>query len=244
MPLGDVQAGVLQPVGHLATDRDLHAEQVVARCGEHGDLVEGLVEIRLCDRRAEPWPAGLAEQVQELAPRDPVRVHPLDGRAGQARRLGLGDGASIGFPEQLGLEGEVDRAGGDVHGELLWLQVVFEQRHREGQGHAAPETVVGTRQPAVDRPAGEWPAGAVQPVHPEQAQQRTLLSQGGRRSGAGTPGSGQRLGALGQPVDRVDGGAVGAHAAKDRGPGSATDGPRPTGSSPGTRERPRAGRRR
>ena len=132
-------------------------------------------------------------------------VHPLDRRAGQAGRLGLGDGASIGFPEQLGLEGEVDRAGCDVHGELLWLQVVFEQRHREGQGHAAAETVVGTREPAVDRPAGEWPAVAVQAVHPEQAQQRTLLSQGGRCAGAGAPGAGQRLGAVGQPVDRVDG---------------------------------------
>ena len=224
MPLGHVEAGVLHPVGHLAADRDLHAEQVVARGGEDGDLVEGLVEIRLGDRRAEPGPAGLAEQVQELAPRDPVRVHPLDGRAGQAGRLGLGDGASIGFPEQLGLEGEVDRAGGDIHRELLRLQVVFEQRHREGQGHAAPESVVGTREPAVDRPAGKWPAVAVHAVHPEQAQQRTLLSQGGRCAGAGAPGAGQRLGAVGQPVDRVDGRGRGTHAAKDRGPGSATDG--------------------
>ena len=187
VPLGHVEAGVLQAIGHLTADRDLHAEQVVARGREDGDLVEGLVEIRLGDRRAEPRPASLTEQVQEFAPRDAVRVHPLDRRAGEAGRLGLRDGASIGFPQQLGLEGEVDRAGCDVHGELLRLQVVFEQRHRKGQGHPTFKPVVGAREPAVDRAAGEWPAGPVHAVHPEEAQQRTLLPQGGRCSRAGAP---------------------------------------------------------
>ena len=110
VPLGHVEAGVLQPVRHLAADRHLHAEQVVARGGEIGDLVERLVEIGLRDRRAEPRSAGLAEQVQELAASDAVAVHALDRGAGQAGRLGLGDRAAIGFAQQLGLEGEVDGA--------------------------------------------------------------------------------------------------------------------------------------
>ena len=51
---------------------------------------------RLGDRRAEPRSARFAEQVQELTAGDPVAVHPLDRRAGQAGRLGLGNRAAIG----------------------------------------------------------------------------------------------------------------------------------------------------
>ena len=158
VPFGHVEAGVVQPVGHLAADRHLDSEQVVPGRGEVGDLVERAVEIGLGDRGAEPWPARLAEQVEELAAGDPVAVHALDGGAGEAAGLGLGDRAAVGFAQQLGLEGQVDRSGGDVHRQLLRFQVVFEQRHRERQGDAAPEAVEGARQPAVDGRARQRPA--------------------------------------------------------------------------------------
>ena len=58
--------------------------------------------------------------------------------------------AAVGLAQELGLEREVDGAGRDVQGQLLRLEVVLEQGHRERQGDPAAEAVAG-RAAASDR---------------------------------------------------------------------------------------------
>ena len=123
----------------------------------------------------------LAEQVLELAPGDPVGVDALEGDAGQSARLGLGDGAPVGLVEEVRLQREVHGAAGHVEGQLLWLEVVLEEGHREGQGDPAAETVARGRQPAVHGRAGQRSPAAVEPGHPEQAQDGPLLADRRRR---------------------------------------------------------------
>ena len=86
----------------------------------------------------EPRPGRLAEHVDRLATHGPLCVDPLDRGGRQAPGLDLGHGAPVGLAKQLGLEREVDRSRGDVQRELLRLEVVLEQGHRERQGDPVP----------------------------------------------------------------------------------------------------------
>ena len=202
LPLLDDEAGVDHPVGQLATDRDLDPDEVDAGADEVGGLVERGVDIRLAERDAEPRPGRLAEDVDRLATHGPLRVDPLDGRGGQASGLDLGDGAPVGLAQQLGLERQVDRARGDVERELLRLEVVLEQGHRERQGDARPEAVRVAGQPAIDRGTGQRPARRIEPADPEQAEDRPLLADRRRGPGPRTPRPGERLRPRHERVER------------------------------------------
>ena len=203
VPLGRLDAGRLHAVGELATDRHLDAEQVEPGPGQGGGLVERGIDIGFGERRPDPRPRRLAEQVEQLAPGDPVGVDALDRDADQPLGLGDRDLAAIRLAQQLRLEGQVDRAGGDVERQLLGVEVVFGQRHRERQGDAAAEPVPGAGQPAVDRRAGQRPPRPIEPADAEQAQQRSLLAERGRGSSARAPRAGEGLGPLRQPIDRA-----------------------------------------
>ena len=79
----------------------------------------------------------------------PASIDPLD----------LCDPAAIRLAEQLPLEPEVDRAGRDVEGQLLRLEVVLEQGHRKGQRDPGAETAGIAGEPAIDRRPGQRSAG-------------------------------------------------------------------------------------
>ena len=176
LPVADVEARVGHPVGQLAPDRHLDPDQVDAGGDQVGRLLEGGLDLGLAEGDPEPRPIRLAEHPDGLAPHRPLGVDPLDGGARQALRLGLGDDAPVGLAEQLALEREVDRPRRDVQRELLRLEVVFEQRHRERQGDPVPERARVAGQPAVDRRPGQRPSGGIEPAHPEQAQDRPFLA--------------------------------------------------------------------
>ena len=141
----------------------------------------------------EPRPGRLAEHVDRLATHGPLRVDPLDRGGRQTPGLDLGHDAPVGLAKQLGLEREVDRPRGDVQRELLRLEVVLEQGHRERQGDARPEAVRVAGQPAVDRGPGQRAARRIEPADPEQAQDRPLLADRRRGPGPRAPRPRQRL---------------------------------------------------
>ena len=151
---------------------------------------------------AEPRPGRIAEHVDRLATHGPLRVDPLDRGGRQAPGLHLGHRAPVGLAQQLRLEREVDRTRGDVQRELLRLEVVLEQGHRERQGDARPEAVRVAGQPAIDGGAGQRPARRVEPADPEQAQDRPLLADRRRGPGPRAPRAGQRLGPRHERVER------------------------------------------
>ena len=204
-PLRSVHPGVVESSGQFAPDRHLHAQDVEAGRRQGRGLVQGTAQAGFGECRAEPRLARLAEQRDELAASDPVGVDTIEGQRDEARRLGLGHRSPIRLAEQLGLQGEVDGAGCHVEGQLLRLDVVLEQGHRERQGDPATGRAGRTGRPAIDRRAGQRSAGAVEPRDPEQAQDRALLPERRGRPGARTPRAGQRVGAL---VESVEGGVV------------------------------------
>ena len=92
----------------------------------------------------------------------------------------------------------------------------------------AAQAVVRAHQPAVDGRTGQRPARPIHAGDAEEAQEGPFLAQRRRCTGPRAPGPGQRLGAVRQPLDRVDGRGLAAHVGKDTGPDSATDRPRET----------------
>ena len=113
--------------------------------------------------------------------------------------------------QQLGLEPEIDRARRDVEGQLLWLEVVFEKCHRERQRDPGAQAARPAGQPAIDRGSGQRPTRGIQPVHPEQPQDRAFLADRRRRPRTRAPGTRQRVGPGDQAVDRTP---VGGHRAR------------------------------
>ena len=202
LPGLDDEAGVDHPVGQLATDRDLDPDEVDAGPDEAGGLLERGVDVRFAERDAQPRPGRLAEDVDRLATHGPLRVDPLDGGGRQAPGLDLGHGAPVGLAQQLRLEREVDRPRGDVQRELLRLEVVLEQGHRERQRDARPEAVRVAGQPAIDGGTGQRPARRIEPADPEQAQDRPLLADRRRGPGPRAPRPGQRLCSRHERVER------------------------------------------
>ena len=212
LPDRDVEARVGQSVGQLAPDRHLDPDQVDAGRDQVGRLLESGLDLGLAQGDPEPRPIGLAEHPDGLAPDRPLGVDPLDRGAGETLRLGLGDDTPVVLAEQLAFEGEVDRPGRDVHRELVRLEVVLEERHRERQGDPVAERARVAGQPPVDRGARQRASGGIESVHAEQAQDRPLLADRRRGPGAGAPGTGERVGARDQAIERP----VGRHAARRR----------------------------
>ena len=68
--------------------------------------------------------------------------------------------------------------------QLLRLEVVLEEGHRERQGDAGTEAARIDGQPAVDDRAGQRPAAGVDTGHAEQPQDRPLLPDRGATPGA------------------------------------------------------------
>jgi hypothetical protein len=202
LPDRDLDAGLRQPLGELATDRDLDPDQIDAGSDEVRRLLERGRDIRLAQGDPEPRPIGLAEHVDRLATDGALRIDPLDRQPCQPRRLDLRDRPPVALAQELALEGQVDRARGDVERQLLRLEVVFEQGHRERQGDARREPARIGRQPAVDRRPRQRPPARVEPGDAEEAQDRPLLAGRRRATRPGTPGTGQRVGARDEPVDR------------------------------------------
>ena len=81
--------------------------------------------------------------------------------------------------------------GSDVERELLRVEVVLEQRHRERQRDPRPEAPRRRRLPAVDGRAGERSTVRIEPGDAEQAQDGPFLPDRRRRAGAGAPRPGQ-----------------------------------------------------
>ena len=125
------------------------------------------------------------------------------GRVDQPSRLRHGGRPAIRLAQELGLERQVDGTGRDIEGELLRLEVVLRQGHRERERDPAAESVCGAGEPAIDCSAGKRTPGSVQARHAEQAQQCPLLPQCRGRAGTRTPRAGERLGAVGELVDRL-----------------------------------------
>ncbi len=183
---------IVHAVGQLATDRHLDPEQVEPgrrrgprpRRGPRRDRARTSV-VPSHGRGASPSRSSSSRRATRSASMRSTAMSASRRASASARP------ATVGLAQQLGLEGEVDGARRDVERELLRVEVVLEQGHRERQGDAAAQPVPGARQPAVDGRAGQRPAGPVETRHAEQAQQRALLAERGRRAGAGAPGTGQ-----------------------------------------------------
>ena len=131
----------------------------------------------------DPRARRVAEQPGQLLPGDAVAVDPVERLARQPPRLGLGHRAPVRLAQELRLEREVDRARGDVERELLRVEVVLEQAHRERQRDPGAEALARPAHPAVDDGAGERPAVAVETGDAEEPQDRPLLAE--RRRGPG-----------------------------------------------------------
>ena len=187
LPFGHLETGIRHPVREFAPDRDLDPDEVDARRDQTGDFLEGGVDVGLTEGDPEPRTRGFAQHPDRLAPDGALGVDPFDGGRRQPRRLDLGDRPAIAFAQQLALEGQVDRARCHVQRELLRLEVVLEEGHREWQRDAGAQSARVRSQPTIDRRPGERPAGRIQPVDPEQAQDRPLLPDRRGRPGAGAP---------------------------------------------------------
>ena len=92
--------------------------------------------------------------------------------------------------EQLGLQRQVDRAAGDVEGELLRRDVVLEQGHRERERDPGRQALGMPADVAVDDLAGERPTLAIDAGDAEQPQERALPAERrGARGGRHAPAS-------------------------------------------------------
>ncbi len=162
LPFGDLEPGVLHPGGELAADRHLDPDEVNPGTDEGGRFAERRRDVGLAQRHAKPRPTRLAEDPDRLAADGPLGIDPLDGSRHQSRRFRLGDDPPIVLAEQFALERQVDGARRDVDGELLRVEVVLEQGHREGQGDTRAEDARIRHEPSVDGRAGQRTSGRIE----------------------------------------------------------------------------------
>ncbi len=198
------ESGIPQSIGKLATDRDRDLHEIHAGVEGPTSRAQRRLDVRIGKGHADPRPRRVAEDVEQLAPRGAVGVDPVDGGRRQAPGLLLGDRPPVRFAEELRLHPEIDRPRRDVEREALRLEVVFHERHRERQEQAAAQAAAAAGEVAVhDRP-GERPSRGVEAADTAQAQQRPLAADRRRRPSARGPGAGQRLGSLGEPIERPE----------------------------------------
>jgi hypothetical protein len=216
VPALDLQPGIGKAVGELAAHRDVDPQQVDARGDAIVRLIQRIGQSGLLERRPDPRPIGIAQHLEQLAPGDAIRVHPVEGAPDEPVELCFGDGAPIRLAEQLGLGTQVDRAGGDLEGQLLRGEVVFDEGHRERHRDPAREASRVRREVVVDDLAGERPPRAVEPTDAEQPQQRPLLADRGRTIGRHAPRDRDRRGLLAQRVEIAEVALAGRHGPKYR----------------------------
>jgi hypothetical protein len=105
-----LETGVAQAVGQLPADRDLDPDDVGACVEGLARRFEGLLDLRVRDRRPDPRAGRIAEHPEQLVTGGPVRIDPFECGHRQAARLLFGQCPPIGLAEELGLHREVDRA--------------------------------------------------------------------------------------------------------------------------------------
>ena len=205
----DLEADALEPLRQLPADRHLDPDQVRARRDQLVHLVERALEVRLHDRRPDPRRGGLTEQVDDLAPGDPVGIDPVDrGRGPAASPRPRPPRRRSGRRRRSDSRPRSTDPGRHVEGELLRVEVVLEEAHRERQGDAPAEAAPVAREPAIHGRTGERPAGRVEPGDPEQPEHRPFLTERGRRPRTRRERGGQGIGAFDETVERAP---VGPH---------------------------------
>ncbi len=160
MPGGDLEAGVVEPIGQLAAGRHVDPDDIDTGGDEVAGLARPIGRLGLGGGHPYPGPGRVTDQGQQLEPGGPVGVDPVEGGHGHPAGQLFDGGPSIGIVEDLGLEPEVDRTRGHVEGERLRTEVVFAQRRDEGQGDPGAKPVdparrrTGRRQlrPVAGRP--------------------------------------------------------------------------------------------
>ena len=221
----DFEPGVVQAVRELASDGDLDSQDVGAGGHEAGRLVERPGQLGLGHRHADPRTRRVAQQAGQLLSRDPVAVDPVERLARQPPCLGLGHGAPVRLEEELRLEGQVDRPAGDVEREMLRVEVVLEQAHREGQRDPRAQALARPAHPAVHDGAGQLagrrgrgrrPRTGAGPPAPGRARSRRGRSHRACRR-ATSPGRGARRAVPGPTSSEPPGRCEEARACAPRG---------------------------
>ena len=199
-----------QAVRELATRRDLDQQQLDAGVDQHPRLVDRVHDRGLLERRPDPRPPRIAEQREQLASREAVRIDPVEPHPPEAPRLGLGDCPALGPSEQLGLDREVDVARCDLERELVRLEVVLGRGHRERQRDPARQPRPVRRHVAVDDLGGQRPAGTIDAGDAEHPQDRALLADRRGPGGGCSERCRERVGVFGECREAFETG-LGAH---------------------------------
>ncbi|MBP1706010.1 MAG: hypothetical protein H6Q36_1749, partial [Chloroflexi bacterium] len=203
MPGVLLHAPIRQLEDELAHRRRVDPDDVSTRLDERLGRIGGDVQAPHVERGRHPGSWLLAEDVQQLAAGRPVVVDAVERGPDQPTRLHLGRCPALRQAEQLGLQGEVDRARGHVHGKGLGWQLVLAESDGERQGDAGRQAITVRGDPPLHHGRGKGQAGPVDPGHPEQAHDRPLASHGRGGPGPGAPGAGEVGGEGQDAVERL-----------------------------------------
>ena len=186
-PERDVDAFVVEPIGQLADRRHADLDDVDPGRRQHPGFARPDADLGRTEGGTDPRLVGVADDREELEPGGPVRVDPVE--RGQAELPGrrLDRRPPFAVVQDLSLETEVDRARGDVEGELLGRRLVFEQGGRERQDDPTGQPIGPAADVAIHDLGRERSTRSVEPGHARTSGAGLAPARRSCRSGRARP---------------------------------------------------------
>ena len=160
--------------------------RVTGEAAEHGP---GAHRVDLAQGHPDPRPRRVAQDVEELAPGDPIRGDPVEGGRGEA---GASASAAARRPASRRTSASSPRSigpVGDLEGERLGAHLVLEEGRGERQRDPARQAAGAAGKVAIHDFPGQGPAGRSSPLTPKRRRNARSWRQRRRDPGPRLPGA-------------------------------------------------------